>query len=140
MTRLLIADDNAGMQDVIVKAARRVGFKEHEIEVAKSEEEAYEKISNGEYQLAVIDLMFTQDPPYRFEGLGVIEELHRLQPECKIIALSAKVENEGGRKALDAGADDYVSTLWEQINWVYLLEVRLEIWRSLVEGAAAGLV
>jgi two-component system, chemotaxis family, chemotaxis protein CheY len=134
MPKLLVVDNDARQRREIVYAARSVDF--DKIEEADSEEAAYAAIHSGaEFQIAVIDVVLSRLPAK--EGLVLIEALREAQPDCKIIALTAQGDTEFGAEALAAGAHDFVSTKWEYINWVSLLEQRLKMWFGLLERSAA---
>ncbi|HEX5271062.1 MAG TPA: response regulator [Gemmataceae bacterium] len=133
MIKLLIIDDSERQREAIRRAAKRAGFRDADVTEAATEQEAYDRIAAGSFQLAVVDVMLSV-PPGLEEGLGVIRALAQAQPLCRIIGLTTKADTETGVRVLRAGAHDFISSLWDEINWVELLVQRLNLWRGVIEG------
>lgn len=130
--RLLIVDDEERQSDEIRMVANRIGFRD--VSHAESESKANKLINGGDrFSLAVVDIMLSH-PPGQNEGFRVIEQLHKEQPECRIIALTRKGRNNVGVQALRRGASDFVCGDWEYINWIELLQQRLSLWRDVAKS------
>lgn len=135
--KLLIVDNEPEQLDKDWQAAKEAGFHEREIVSATSVADAEVKLMSETFDVAVVDLVLTEpelgsDDPE--EGLGLIRLIHRYQPECKIVALTRKLDNEVGIRAMMAGAQDFVCSRWIYINWKELLVQRLQLWRGVVGG------
>lgn len=128
--RLLIVDDEAGQQVKIRSAALRAGFKSNQITIVPSKEEAESSLSDGAFDVAVVDLVLrSKAPPFNTsDGLELISHIHRFHSDCFVIALTTKVGNEEGVQAMIAGAKDFVCSKWMYIAWEELLFQRLQIW------------
>lgn len=139
MHKLLIVDDRDLRRGDMAWAAQEAGLSE--IIEACHEQEAHDRVAAERFDMAVIDVMLSCQVE-GLEGLRVIERLHRQQPWCKIVALSASRDTSIGVQALVVGADDFISASWPQVNWVSLLQHRLELWSRLTadpaDGAGAG--
>lgn len=140
METLLIVDDNKERLKQIHAAAVDIDFAPGDILSAANEDEAMHLIddSNREIDLAIIDLVLTQLP--EMTGLRVIESLRERRPNCRIIALTSQGDEAFGIDAMRAGADDFISILWEYINWYSLLKLRLKLWRGVVRSLATAKV
>ena len=131
MAKLLLVDDDPKKLRLLKKIARRASF--DDIATASSVSETLKQLeSDTEFDLAVIDVVLTRLPEKL--GLRLIEHVKSTQPNCKIIGLTARGGTDFGVEALEAGADDFVSTKWDAVNWVALLEQRLIMWRGLING------
>jgi DNA-binding response OmpR family regulator len=127
---LLVVDDDQFQGDEIVRVAGDSGIEN--ISRAGNESEAYQIIASQEFSLAVVDIMLSSVE--RREGLRVITELRRLQPDCRIIALTTRGRNDIGVQALNLGADDFVCGEWKYISWSELLRQRLDLWRGVARS------
>jgi DNA-binding response OmpR family regulator len=128
---LLMVDDDPRQLEILKQIAYRAGF--DNVIGATSRRESDKLLEQGvKFQLAVIDLVLTELPEKL--GLDLIAQLRATQPDCKIIALTARAGTSIGVEAILAGADDFVSTKWESVNWRILLEERLKLWRGVLDG------
>lgn len=137
MAKLLIIDDDEKQRESISEAALDAGFTKDKLLFAESETEANQQIEDHEVQLAIVDIMLT--PERKEEGLRVIRRLRSKQPLCRVIALTTKVGNESGIRALKAGAHDFVSARWPFINWRVLLTQRIALWKGVIEENASAM-
>ena len=130
MWNLLVVDDDDERRERIVRAAEKVQFHKNDITQTRSGSQARHQIdeSGQDFDFAVIDIVLTDLPEK--EGLDVIHLLRTKNPSCKIIALTGMGGTEFGIEAMRAGADDFISTQWEHVNWYSLLMHRLSLWRG----------
>jgi two-component system KDP operon response regulator KdpE len=98
---ILLVDD-----EPVVLRALRVALEAQEYAVAAvlSGEDALARISNGAFDLVLLDLGLPG-----VSGFEVIRRVRTLFPALPIIVLSAQGEDAVKVEALDLGADDYVS-------------------------------
>jgi CheY-like chemotaxis protein len=129
---LLIVDDDADQMQRFSAAASDAGFCTAETKKAASEEEAYALLRAHNFQLAIVDLMLTH-PPDREEGLRVIARLRKEQPDCRILAITTKVGTDSGIRCLEAGAHDFISSKWADVNYLELLYERLRLWKGVID-------
>lgn len=66
--------------------------------------EGAQKATSGQYDLVVLDIMLPGK-----DGFSILEEIRRMQPETRVIILSAKGELDDKLKGLEHGADDYMT-------------------------------
>lgn len=101
-TRVLLADDHA----VVRSGLRAVLEEETDITVvaeAADGQEALEKTLSHEVDLAILDVSMP-----KLTGLQAAAELHRRQPEIKVLILSVHDNEQYFFEALRAGASGYV--------------------------------
>jgi two-component system response regulator RegX3 len=98
--RLLVADDDPGIRDVVTYALRHEGF---ETETVVNGADALEAARTGSYDLLILDLMMP--------ALSGIEVCRRLRTESRIpiLMLTAKDAELDRVLGLEIGADDYVT-------------------------------
>ena len=130
MVKLLMVDDDPEQLDELKKIARRAGIRN--VCGATTMLQALDLVRETHFQLAVIDIVLSELPAKL--GLELISTLRAQQPDCKIIALTARGSTDFGVEALLSGADDFVSTKWEAISWSVLLEERLRMWCGVIDG------
>ena len=78
-TRVLIADDDVSIRQLVTTIARREGL---EIDTAADGVEAIEKLKNNEYAAILLDLMMP-----RTDGFGVVDYLRANPPSQKPVVL-----------------------------------------------------
>ncbi len=100
---LLVVEDEADIQELIVYNLKKEGFKIHRSESA---EKGYELVLSEKIDLIILDIML--------EGMNGIEFCRQIKSDedlkkIPVIMLTAKGEEEDIIKGLEAGADDYVT-------------------------------
>ena len=105
MDRVLAVDDNASIQKLVSANLQARGYA---VTVADTGEAALRLFTPGEYELVLLDLILPG-----LSGLEVCNHI-RQQSDVPIIVLSAREDEELKVRALDAGADDYVTKPFSQ--------------------------
>lgn len=105
MDRVLVVDDNEAIQKLVSVNLQIRGYA---VTVAGSGEEALSLFTADTYDLLILDLVLP--------GLGGIEVCAQIrqQSDVPVIVLSAREDEELKVRALDAGADDYVTKPFSQ--------------------------
>ena len=85
---ILMVDDNTQLRELLGGALTKIGY---EVTSASNGAEAFKAISLNRYDVVLTDMLM----PER-DGIEVIGELRRLQPEARIVAMSG-----GGRGSRD---------------------------------------
>src|SRR5512135_818756 len=100
MDRVLVIDDNPSVQKLVSVNLQARGYA---VTTTDTGEDALRLFVPGEYELILLDLILP--------GLGGIEVCTQIrqQSDVPIIVLSAREDEELKVRALDAGADDYVT-------------------------------
>lgn len=105
MERVLVVDDNPQIQKLV---SVNLKARDYAVEVAGTGEEAVQRFKSGEYDLIILDLILP--------GLGGIDVCTQIrqQSDVPIIVLSAREDEDLKVRALDSGADDYVTKPFSQ--------------------------
>ena len=100
MSRVLVADDDAGIRKVVRDALERAGF---EVETAVDGEEALARFESGAFDLIVADWNMPV-----IDGFDLVRRV-RKSSTTPILVLTVRGEERDKVRLLDAGADDYVT-------------------------------
>ena len=100
MDRVLAVDDNPSIQKLVSVNLQARGYT---VTVADTGETALRLFAPGDYELVLLDLILPG-----LSGLEVCTQI-RQQSDVPIIVLSAQEDEELKVRALDAGADDYLT-------------------------------
>ena len=98
--RVLLADDDPGVLDVVGYALRQEGF---EVRMVRDGEAAVEEAARTEYHVAILDVMMP-----KVSGMDVCRKL-RAESNIPIVMLTAKDAELDRVLGLELGADDYVT-------------------------------
>ena len=99
MTRLLIADDNAAIRDILEIAATAAGF---DTVPAVDGEDAWQKFAHEDIDLILLDVMLP-----KIDGFTLCHKI-RQESAVPIIMITARGDDYERIMGLDLGADDYV--------------------------------
>ncbi len=99
MYRILIADDEAGIRQLIKKYAE---FEGHEVFEAADGMEAVQLCRSREFDIVILDVMMPE-----LDGFSVCRELRKTS-DTPVIMLSARGEEYDRIHGFELGVDDYV--------------------------------
>ena len=119
MDKILAVDDNPQMQKLVTANLEARGYT---VEIASSGEEAQGVFAEGKFDLVLLDLILPG-----ISGIDVCLWIRR-QSDVPIVVLSAREDEDLKVRALDAGADDYVTKPFSQEEM--LARVRAVLRRS----------
>jgi two-component system response regulator RegX3 len=127
--RVLLADDDPGVADVVAYALRREGF---DVATVEDGEAALAEASRAPYDVVVLDVMMP-----KLSGMDACRRL-RAESSVPIVMLTAKDAEVDRVLGLELGADDYVTKPFSTAELVSRLRAilrRRELDRA--EGAGA---
>jgi DNA-binding response OmpR family regulator len=101
VSRLLIAEDDAGIREPLRRALAREGY---DVEAVADGQVAVERALSEEHDLLILDIGLPT-----LDGLEVCRRVRRILPRLPILMLTAQVDELDLVAGLDAGADDYVT-------------------------------
>ena len=100
MTRILIADDEEKIREVVREYAEFDGF---EVVEACDGADAVEKARRGDIDAVVLDIMMP-----RLDGFSACKEIKKYKKDVPVIMLSARGEEYDKLFGFELGIDDYV--------------------------------
>ncbi|MBK7075351.1 MAG: response regulator transcription factor [Myxococcales bacterium] len=100
MSRVLVADDEAHIREVVRYALARDG---HQVDTADDGEQALARLARGGVDLVVLDVLMPE-----LDGLAVCRRV-RATARVPIIFLSSRTEEADRVLGLELGGDDYVT-------------------------------
>ena len=98
--RILLAEDEPGLRDVIAQGLTKAGY---QVDTAERGDDAIDQLKWYEYDVAVLDWMMPE-----VDGLEVVRWVRRHDRPTTIIMLTARDDPDDRVEGLDAGADDYL--------------------------------
>ena len=99
--RILAVDDDVDLVEGIAEVLRATGY---EVETAKNEQEAQQKIQEFDAQVALLDIRLG-----RTNGLDLIPYLKEYRPEIYCVVITGNADKESAITALRSGAFDYLT-------------------------------
>jgi signal transduction histidine kinase/GGDEF domain-containing protein len=100
--RILVVDDEEGIRDFLFNALPQMG--RFTVELAGNAEEALEKIAQGNFDLVLTDLKMPNT-----DGLKLIDEITRSNPEILTVLMTGYGTIESVLEAMKRGASDYLT-------------------------------
>ncbi len=98
--RILIAEDDADLNKIIVKKLRAEG---HAVDGCTNGREALDYLTSTDYDAVILDIMMPE-----MDGLAAVTELRRQGNVTPVIFLTARDTIADKVKGLDSGANDYL--------------------------------
>jgi len=121
--RVLVADDEAGMRDMLSMLLSKNGYV---VSLASNGKEAFEAVKKGNIDIVLTDVRMPE-----LDGLGLLKKLHDARLPVTVIVMSAFVELETAVEALKMGASDYVSKPFRADE--VLVKIRMALERQRLE-------
>jgi DNA-binding response OmpR family regulator len=98
--RILVTEDEPRILSFLARGLEAEGFS---VDSAADGAEALRRVGGARYDLVVLDLLLPH-----VNGLTVLSELRRLQPELPVVILSARADLATKLRGFALGANDYV--------------------------------
>src|SRR6185437_5546845 len=105
---LLIVEDDPALQRQMQWA-----FDQYETLVASDRESAIAQLRRFEPAVVTMDLGLPPSPDDPTEGLRLLEEMHALVPDTKVILLTGQNDRDNALKAISMGAHDFCTKPFE---------------------------
>jgi DNA-binding response OmpR family regulator len=117
MARVLLAEDDGGIRDPLVRSLQREG---HEVDAVANGREAAARGIAGDHDLLVLDIGLPG-----VDGLEVCRRVREVRPMVPIIFLTAHDGEMNTINGLDAGADDYITKPFRMAELLARVRARL---------------
>ncbi len=129
---ILIADDQRDIREALrlLLKAEGVGCI-----VADGPAAAIEAVRRQRLDAALIDLNYTRDTTSGAEGLDLLRELRRIDPELPVVVMTAWGTIDIAVEAMRLGAGDFVEKPWDNQRLLSVLRNQLALARSRGEAA-----
>ncbi|GAB3909561.1 sigma-54 dependent transcriptional regulator [Larkinella knui] len=123
MSKLLIIDD-----DVDVLSAAKLLLKRHypQVDIEKNPERIPFLITNGSYDLVLLDMNFQRDNSSGREGFLWLDRILDIKPTTAVVLITAYGDVEMAVRAIKSGARDFVLKPWENDKLLATLQSALE--------------
>jgi DNA-binding response OmpR family regulator len=128
VSRLLLAEDDAGIRQPLARALRREG---HDVDEVEDGASAARLAAAGQYGLLILDIGLPS-----LSGLEVCRRVRSEQPTVPILLLTAEDGELQTVAGLDAGADDYVTKPFRLAE--LMARVRAQLRRSAPDLLSGG--
>lgn len=124
---ILVADDDAVARELLVEALRKEG---HHVEAFASGEAVIARGRQG-----LVDLVLTDIRMGAVDGLTVLREFKRTNPDTVVVVLTAFGSLEGAIEAIKQGAYDYLAKPFKKEDITLVVKRGLDHCRLLRENA-----
>ncbi|OAB42122.1 response regulator transcription factor [Paenibacillus glacialis] len=118
MAKIVIADDDAYIRELIALFLRNEGF---EILEARDGAEALAIVENSQIDLVILDIMMPQ-----LDGWELCKEIRRIDLNIPILMVTAKGESAQKVKGFQLGTDDYVTKPFDPLELVMRVKALLK--------------
>lgn len=98
--RVLIIEDEASLRQTLTRILRQAGC---DVTAAATGPEALQRLTTSSYDLAYLDIHLPE-----MDGLQVLRELHKLNPQMPVVMFTAFASLETAIEAMRLGATDYL--------------------------------
>lgn len=129
MAKILVADDEAGIRNLIKKYAN---FEGHEITEADNGMNAIELCKNNEFDLVIMDVMMPE-----LDGFSAVREIKKIA-DIPVIMLSARTEEYDKIHGFEIGIDDYVVKPFSPKELMLRITAVLRRYTSVPKNASDG--
>ncbi|UCD34934.1 MAG: sigma-54-dependent Fis family transcriptional regulator [Nitrospiraceae bacterium] len=116
--RILVIDDDSNLLEVLRMRLEAAGY---DVVTALREEDAIEQVRTQVFDLAIIDLQLTTS-----DGITVMSDMHRINPDIPAIILTAHGSIESAVSAMQKGAYSYVTKPFDPRELLFQVEKALE--------------
>ncbi|MBP6059755.1 MAG: sigma-54-dependent Fis family transcriptional regulator [Candidatus Saccharicenans sp.] len=121
-----LIDDEPIIHDVLGQLLQSEGY---QVEVSASGEEALSKLPHQKFDLTLLDLLMPG-----MDGLEVLREIKRLEPEAVVIIITAYASVESALTAMKMGAYDYIQKPFKNDELLMTISRALEHRRLQLEN------
>jgi two-component system, NtrC family, response regulator GlrR len=123
--KILVVDDDPGIRHLLELHLTAANF---HVTLAETSSEAVEQATAEIFDLAIVDLRIGDE-----DGIGLLEQLLRLQPTLPVIIATAHATIESAVEATKKGAYDYLTKPFEVTDLLHRIEQALEVYRLKTE-------
>ena len=127
MTKILVADDELKIREVIKEYGKINGYT---IKEASNGKEACEMVERENFDLLILDIMMPE-----LDGFSACKQIKAKKPNLPVIMLSARQEEYDKLFGFDLGIDDYVTKPFSPKELMARIKVVLERRRDVTSNS-----
>jgi len=125
---ILVIDDEEIMREILETLLSREGY---QVTLATSGEEGIELARSGAFDTAIVDVMMPG-----MDGIGVLEELKKLDDDLPVVMITAFASVETAISAMKRGAFDYITKPFKNDEVLVVVRNAVERRQLVAENAA----
>jgi DNA-binding NtrC family response regulator len=126
--RIQVADDQPHVLEALRILLRSEGF---HVVIASTPAEALASLAGQQLDAVLIDANYARDTTSGAEGLDLLEEIRRRDPNLPVILMSAWASIELAVAAMRGGARDFIQKPWENARLLSVLRTQVDLRRAL---------
>lgn len=121
---ILVADDQPDVREALQLLLKGEGYKS---EAVSSPQALLQAVSEGEFDLALVDMNYSRDTTSGEEGLNLLTRLKELDQAPPVVVLTAWGSVELAVEAMKKGAKDFVLKPWDNARLLATIRNQLEL-------------
>jgi len=129
--RILIADDQADILAALRLLLKREGF---DVATATSPAGVLDVVTREKVDVALVDLNYARDTTSGKEGLDLVDQLRRRDPELPVVVMTAWATVDVAVQAMRHGADDFIEKPWDNQRLMSVLRNQVALSQARRQG------
>ena len=125
--RILVTDDQSDVLEALRLLLKSEGYG---CDCRLSPPQALEAVKQERFDAALIDLNYTRDTTSGQEGLELLAQLKRVDPDLPVVVMTAWGTIDVAVQAMRAGAGDFIEKPWDNRRLISVLRAQVELGRS----------
>jgi DNA-binding NtrC family response regulator len=132
---VLIADDQSDVRDALRLFLKSQGYATHAVSAPAA---ALHAVTTRRFGVALIDLNYTRDTTSGAEGLELLTDLKRSDPELPVIVMTAWGSIELAVEAMRRGARDFIEKPWDNARLASVLRNQVALRSATLQAERLG--
>jgi len=129
--RILIADDQPDILEALRLLLKADGY---QTDLASSPQAALAAVERAQFDLALIDLNYTNDTTSGKEGLDLLTRLQAADAALRIVVMTAWGTVDVAVEAMRRGARDFIQKPWDNARVSTIVRNQIELAEALSNG------
>lgn len=125
---ILIADDQRDVLEALRLLLKSEG---HGCRIASDPSTALSALKSTQFSVALIDLNYTRDTTSGAEGLDLLQEIKRVDPDLPVVVMTAWGSIHLAVEAMRLGAGDFIEKPWDNTRLVSVLRNQMALGAAL---------
>ncbi|GJM44877.1 MAG: diguanylate cyclase response regulator [Gemmatimonadota bacterium] len=117
-SRILVVDDEESLRLIVSEVLLEEG---HEVATAASAEEALRTFREQPFDIVITDIVMGG-----LSGLDLLDEVRRIDADTVVIIMTSHASVESTTRALRAGAYDFLTKPFDELEWIVAVAKRAE--------------